>query len=194
MSEIEIEMPTEHQYYRYPGQTNPQDVFLNIDTEKNKIWIAFNSEIGNAIPITVWNGQIRRYQISAYHSVFGLTKMLEDPKIIELAERIVAGSEERDEKYHLDEDALEAHDALGDYLESSYSPEAYPLFIIDEDYRRQEMLGTITAATTDEEIDKLVGQYEDEDLNDHEDFAYEVNYRIQASDIREAARDKVQEL
>jgi hypothetical protein len=30
---LEIEMPTKHQYFRYPGQMNPQPVFLYLNTQ-----------------------------------------------------------------------------------------------------------------------------------------------------------------
>lgn len=48
--------------YTYPGQTNPQGRFFEIDSD-GLVEVDVNPEIGNGIPSKVWNGELRRFAI-----------------------------------------------------------------------------------------------------------------------------------
>jgi hypothetical protein len=49
-------------YMQYGGQHQPQDAYIEIHAN-GEIHFDYNSEIGNAVPMSVWHGQIRRIAI-----------------------------------------------------------------------------------------------------------------------------------
>ncbi len=84
----------------------------------------WDGEIGNGVWGDVRSGRIRRYRISSYHSLAKLKAILRDEKILKLAERIVAGSIEGEENFHLNDDARRAQDFLCHHLDFAHSEEA----------------------------------------------------------------------
>jgi hypothetical protein len=50
-------------YHQYQGQQQPQPIYLELDPDKRKVTIDYNAEIGNAVPVDVWSGLVRRYTI-----------------------------------------------------------------------------------------------------------------------------------
>lgn len=49
-------------HMQYSGQNQPQDAYIEINAD-GEINFDYNSEIGNAVPMSVWHGQIRRISI-----------------------------------------------------------------------------------------------------------------------------------
>ena len=47
----------------YPGQDAPQGAFIALDLWRGRMYAATDSEIGNAVPMDVWHGIVRRYSI-----------------------------------------------------------------------------------------------------------------------------------
>jgi len=47
----------------YPGQDAPQEAFIALDLWRGRMYAATDSEIGNAVPMDVWHGIVRRYSI-----------------------------------------------------------------------------------------------------------------------------------
>jgi len=47
----------------YPGQDAPQGAFIALDLWRGRMCAATDSEIGNAVPMDVWHGIVRRYSI-----------------------------------------------------------------------------------------------------------------------------------
>lgn len=50
-------------YKKYPGQTSPQDVYIYWDTARNRLDCSYNAEIGNAVPMRVWEKKDLRWAI-----------------------------------------------------------------------------------------------------------------------------------
>ena len=78
-------------YHRYPGQSTPQGVYLELDPETGAMSLGTNYEIGNAVPASVWNCRVHRYPVPGALTVQGATVLLAEAS--PLAERIVAGYE-----------------------------------------------------------------------------------------------------
>lgn len=58
---ITLQKPTKTLYEKYPYQTQPQTTFLSLDPSNRILSAHTNPEIGNAVPVEVWNGVVRRY-------------------------------------------------------------------------------------------------------------------------------------
>jgi len=100
-------------YHRYSGQTKPQDCYVWIDCESERMGAAHNTEIGNAVPVRVYNGHQQRFAIPALKAD-AANALLDE--IAPLAARVVAGySSEWDgsnEVAEFNEDADAALDAI----------------------------------------------------------------------------------
>lgn len=52
-------------YAQYPQQFNPQPAFISLDTRDGEIDADYSGEIGNAVPVNVWDGTVLRFPIPA---------------------------------------------------------------------------------------------------------------------------------
>lgn len=113
---IECTDPTEL-YRHYDGQSEPQDAYLELDTQDGTLHADYNSEIGNAVPFTVHHGLQRRYSIPIL-TADAANRVMEE--IRPFAERIVAGTESEWDGNNtvavLDDDARAAEEELEDRL------------------------------------------------------------------------------
>lgn len=75
-------------YCSYDGQE--QDCMIELDLETGQLDASYNTEIGNAVPMHVWNGIVRRYRIPCLSSQ-GANRAME--AILPLAQRVVDGAE-----------------------------------------------------------------------------------------------------
>lgn len=78
-------------YYIYPNQTGPQPAYVELDPETGVVSSDYNSEIGNAVPVGVWHGLIRRYSVSPCVLGGELDECLASSEFLSLAERVSAG-------------------------------------------------------------------------------------------------------
>ena len=65
-------------FHQYSGQFNPQPAYLELDGENQTVRFDWSGEIGNAVPITVWNRRERRIYIPASASCKLLDEYIED--------------------------------------------------------------------------------------------------------------------
>lgn len=75
-------------YCAYDGQE--QDCMIELDLETGQLDASYNPEIGNAVPMHVWDGIVRRYSIPCLSSQ-GANRAME--AILPLAQRVVDGAE-----------------------------------------------------------------------------------------------------
>lgn len=106
---------------QYPGQTSPQECYLELDLEEETLTADYDAEIGGAVPFAVWHGRRRRFPIPAL-SATAVNALMEE--VLPLAERIVAGSEiVWDGSNHigqLDDDAVDAEAELDQICEKAF--------------------------------------------------------------------------
>lgn len=106
-------------YCRYPGQTNPQPAYVEMD-EAGYVFANYSGEIGNGEPAYVRYGRALRWGVPSDIDGDVLADLLERDDVIALLERIHAGhSAEWDGNNHvghLDNDAQEANDELASIL------------------------------------------------------------------------------
>lgn len=50
-------------YCMYPGQQRPQQAYIELSTRTGRMHADADYEIGNAVPMDVWTGTVRRYYI-----------------------------------------------------------------------------------------------------------------------------------
>ena len=62
VNDMEITFPDEHCYAQYSGQMEPQTAYFGVDLEKKAIWATYNGDPGNAVPMYVYYGLVRRYR------------------------------------------------------------------------------------------------------------------------------------
>ncbi|MTE20227.1 DUF1870 family protein [Streptomyces sp. TRM43335] len=113
---IECTDPTEL-YRHYDGQSEPQDAYIELDTQSETLSATYNAEIGNAIPFSVHYGLDRRYRIPILTAAAANRVMRE---IAPLADRIIAGTETEwdgsNTVARLDDDALAAEEEIEKHL------------------------------------------------------------------------------
>lgn len=150
-------------YRRYDSQTSPQNCYIELDLHGEILSADYDSEVGGAVPFTVFHGFERRYSIPALTGTAANELMRQ---IAPLANRILADWEEvwdgNNHKARLGEDAQAAEEQI--LAEIGYDPvdrDTDPVDLVTvwnvdgacngnevEDYG-------ITADTTDERLDEI---------------------------------------
>jgi hypothetical protein len=106
-------------YCQYPGQTEPQPAYLQIDDD-GAITLDYSGEIGNAVPADVWHGLVSRHPISELLSADQCAAVLVDATVVALAARVHAGRSSvwdgNNYVGRLTDDAEQATEQLDDYL------------------------------------------------------------------------------
>lgn len=150
-------------HLQYAGQTSAQDCYIELDLREGTLLADYNSEVGNAVPFTVFHGFERRYPIPA------LTGSAADAlmqQIAPLADRILADWEAEWDGHNnvarLGEDARAAEDEIfteiGFDISRDDTDPADLVTVWDVDGATNgseaEDYG-ITADTTDERLDEI---------------------------------------
>ena len=78
-------------FCRYPGQTSPQSAYIELDLQNKTLAAYYNSEIGNAVPFSVWHGHDRRYWVPSDASAHDLNTLMAE--IAPVASRLYDGYE-----------------------------------------------------------------------------------------------------
>ena len=76
-------------YKKYPNQTSEQDAYVELDCVNKTLAASYNSEIGNAVPFTVYHGHDQRFGCNAHLSESAVKSLLDE--CLPFAERIVQG-------------------------------------------------------------------------------------------------------
>jgi len=192
---ITIKEP-EYLYCRYQGQTAPQPCYVELDCESGTLTAAYNGEIGNAVPITVWHNRCLRWPIPALREGAALELLTE---LLPICERIVAGySSEWDGSNHVGEYTDAAEDAASevhDLCRDAFDDTGTHLQVweagdwlsgIGTRAQQAEHLG-ITATSTDEQLalklEKEQEKAEDDGIDEVEGL------ESYLSELRDAARE-----
>lgn len=159
--------PVDALHHRYHGQSERQDCYIELDCQDGELTADYNAEIGNAVPMAVHHGHVRRYTIPCLKA--DAANALLD-KIAPLAQRIVDGySSEWDGNNHvadLDDDAQAAEAEIESLCDYDYDVETVTVWQAEDwfagvgGYDRQRAEMGITAATTDEELDAMTKREE----------------------------------
>jgi len=64
-------------YYQYPGQSRPQPAYIEL-AEDGAVTAGWSGEIGNAMPMRVWNGRTLRWAVSPYLSGNELAELIDE--------------------------------------------------------------------------------------------------------------------
>lgn len=78
-------------YRRFDGQTDCQDAHIEIDPAARTLRAAYNPEVGNAVPMSVWHNHQYRLTVSAYLTGSALADLMEDGKLLALAATMCDG-------------------------------------------------------------------------------------------------------
>lgn len=65
-------------HLQYEGQHSPQNCGFELDTRTGELTTFINYEIGNAVPIDVWEGKVLRFNVSPYSSASAITALAEE--------------------------------------------------------------------------------------------------------------------
>jgi hypothetical protein len=150
-------------YRRYNSQTSPQGCYIELDLRGETLSADYDSEVGNAVPFTVFHGFERRYSIPALTGS-AADELME--KIAPLADRILADWEEvwdgNNHVARLGDDAQAAEEeiltAIGhDPEDGDTDPtDLVTVWDVDSACNGAEVEDyDITADTTDERLDEI---------------------------------------
>lgn len=154
-------------HHQYPGQSQPQGAYVELDCETGALSADWNGEIGNAVPARVWHGHTRRWTIPALKAR-AANALLDE--IEPLAQRVCDGySSEWDGSNHVarfDDDAAAALEEIHALCDGADSEDAVSVWDAADWYAgigsrdtQRAALG-ITGATTDEELAAIVAREE----------------------------------
>ena len=175
-------------YRKYDGQSDSQGIYIELDCKNENLSVAYNAEIGNAVPFSVYHGHEQRWGIPLL-TTDAINSLLDE--IEPAAERVVAGYEsEWDGNNHIaefDEDAQNALDeieelcnAAGENADETDTIEEWDIgnyldnvtFYHDSDEKQckwQSVVtvivgdyGTITGKTTDDELSDIKTAIDDD--------------------------------
>jgi hypothetical protein len=146
-------------YTHYSGQINPQSCYIEFDPCDGVVSASSNSEIGNAVPMYVWHGIVRRYHLP--YAIYGTSYVALAEEIKPLLARVQEGFEEVwDGSNHvgtLTDDAQTAENEIEAAIES-WCDESDAIKVWDaSDWLQGETnadLG-ITATTADDELEAI---------------------------------------
>lgn len=169
-----IEVEAKDLHCKYQGQSDQQRVYLEINPENDTMTMWFDGEIGNAVPVAVYNGRILR-------CYFPTNYIPRDPNEFmrvrsEEIDAIISGhSVEWDGSNHvgkLTDEAQETLDKLRDEIECMNDDEGLKIWDAEEwlsgcrMHKRGEGIAYadcgITPDTTDDELNKLAEKLESE--------------------------------
>lgn len=104
-------------FRHYQGQSEPQGAYIELDTQEGSLHASYDSEIGNAVPFSVYHGLDRRYNIPILTADAANRVMQE---IAPLADRVIAGTKAEWDGNNtvavLDDDARAAEEELEEHL------------------------------------------------------------------------------
>jgi hypothetical protein len=75
---IADEDPRHNHIEIYPNQTEPQGAYISLDLSTGAMWYATNPEIGDAVPVDVWHGLVRRYHLPAQISTASTNALMQE--------------------------------------------------------------------------------------------------------------------
>ena len=75
---IDYPEDTRDLHHHYEGQTSPQQVYVEFDLSTSSLKMDYNADIGNAVPIAVWVGDIRRYWLPNIPTTAAAQRLLND--------------------------------------------------------------------------------------------------------------------
>lgn len=155
-------------YCQYPGQTNQQDCYLELDCRTGLLTATYNAEIGNAIPFSVYHGHDRRWGIPCLTADAANALMAE---IAPLAERVLAGYrgefDGNNVVARLSEDAVAAEAEIESVIDALHVDETNGVSGVEADEWLADCRPDITADTTDEELRTLAAKLEAEAAVEH---------------------------
>lgn len=159
---IEVKNPMEL-YRKYPGQSDPQAIYIEIDPETETVSMDYSGEIGNALPCAVYQKLILRYNLPKNFVPKSPNVLMQE--LLPLAEAIINGHTVEwngsNNVGQLDEDAQDAERELETYLERMPSEEAVQIWDAGDwlsscrthgEYGVHYGKHEITAETTDAEL------------------------------------------
>ncbi len=149
----------------YPRQDHPQPCYLELNLRTGHLSADYSGEIGNAVPIEVWNGLVRRYPVQPLRNDTVNALMHE---IVPLAQQVLAGADIRwngnDHVGVLDDAATKAERAIG-RLTETYEGDIYWVFAVDWlSDTEDELLARLSAGESVEDLaEELDGDGNDAD-------------------------------
>lgn len=145
-------------YHRYPGQTNPQGCYIELDTRTGEWTADYNAEIGNAVPMDVWHSRTLRFRLGAVPNAAHANRLLEE--LAPLAQRILDGASVEWDGSNLvgrfTADAQAAENEIDEILDSIEWQYEEPCERLDGEWFWDAMHQEVTGAMTDEEIEAMV--------------------------------------
>jgi hypothetical protein len=77
-------------FHQYPGQNEPQQVYVELDLEDGRLEVDWDGEIGNAVPAPVYHRRVLRWYLWKIPTAGGSNELVE--KITPLAQRVLDGA------------------------------------------------------------------------------------------------------
>ena len=166
---------TDALYYRYSGQTRPQDCYVALDLETGRLWAGWDAQLGGGVPEREWNGVVQTWRIPALRASAAnalLDELADDAQA--LLSAAVVEYRDGNRRGVLDDDAQDAYWRIKDRIEHCIDDPTLPVHVWDAadffaglgDEQQQREYLQITSETTDAELDDLArSELEDGDVD-----------------------------
>lgn len=191
VNDMEITFPDEHCYAMYSGQMGPQTAYFGVDLEKRAIWATYNGEPGNAVPMYVYYGLVRRYRFPSVATNEWIRGMLKDPEFLKLFERLFDSAsiyhDGNNERGVVDSGIEEE---IEQYIDDSFDPETDSITIMDGDWWWDFIHRIVTPDMTDEEIQQIAHEEEEDAEKTYGEVYWEINLFLEMRNYRDGLRKK----
>ena len=191
VNDMEITFPDEHCYAQYSGQMEPQTAYFGVDLEKKAIWATYNGDPGNAVPMYVYYGLVRRYRFPSVATNEWIRGMLKDPEFLKLFERLFDSARSYNDGSNwrgIVDSKIE--DEIEQYIEDSFDPEMDSITIMNGDWWYDFILQTVKADMTDEDLQEIAHREEKEAEETFGEIYWEIDLFLEMRDYRDKLREK----
>ncbi len=148
----------------YPGQSSPQPCYLELDLQAGTLAAGWDDQVGNAVPLPVWQGLVRRYEIPCLR-LDVVNRLMTD--IAPLADQVIRGAsvvwDGHNYVARLSNDAIAAEAEIEGECDQLFAsqPEVFDAagWLDDLDDAREEILARLAAG---ESVSALAAEIEAE--------------------------------
>lgn len=156
-------------FAHYDGQTAPQTAYIALDLRDGRMWADYSAELGNAVPMSVWHGVVRRWPMPPFLTATANRIM---DAIAEDAQRVLNGAtvgwDGSNTTGRLDDAATDANENIGIEINTWVNDSADEIcWKPNRDWFAEDIRQTVSSDVNDAEIERIADEAIAETVMDH---------------------------